>query len=216
LLAALGPQRVMLGFPGASGWQDGDQVRYRLIPEQSTTLGEPDGRTTVRLHEVAGILRAAGFPVAISRHMEAWLKTHAIFVTAVAGAIYDAGGSCAQLVAQPGGISRLVRAVSQGFRALRAQDVRVEPGKLAVLFLLLPIAVPIAYWRRYLARPEAELIFARHAQAAPAEMLELVRQLQLSITVTAGSEPALVSLWAAIQARNASRAIAAGSVWEVS
>ncbi len=154
LMAALGPERVVLGFPGASGGLDGACVRYRLIPQQRTTLGEPSGRMTPRLHGVAASLRAAGFPVAFSRRMDAGLKTPAVFVIAVAGAIYDTGGSGAALVAQPEGIPRLVRAVRQGFRALHAVGVPIEPRKLALLFVWLPLAIPVAYWRRYLARPE--------------------------------------------------------------
>jgi 2-dehydropantoate 2-reductase len=204
LAAALGPQRVLLGFPGASGAREGGRVRYRLIPQQRTTLGEPSGRVTPRLRAVTAAVRAAGFPVAVSRRMDAWLKTHAVFVTAVAGAIYDAGGSCAELVAQPGGVARLVRAVRQGFKTLRAQGVPVEPRKLALLFLWLPLAVPVAYWRHYLRQPAAELIFARHARAAPAEMLELVRQMREAFRITETSTPELDSLWAAVATRAAS------------
>ncbi len=204
LRATLGPDRVLLGFPGASGAREAGLVRYRLIPQQRTTLGEPCGRVTPRLRAVATALRAAGFPVALSRRMDAWLKTHAVFVTAVAGAIYAAGGSCAALVSQPGGVVRLVRAVRQGFRALRARGVPIEPRKLAVLFLWLPLSVPVAYWRRYLARPAAELIFARHARAAPAEMRELVRQVRALIPGVETSAPDLDEVWAAVDRRVAS------------
>ena len=95
LFDALGPGRVLLGFPGAGGTREPTQVRYRLIPQQPTTLGEPDARISPRLRQVAKALLQAGFPVALSRNMDAWLKTHAVFVTAIAGAIYDAGGTCA-------------------------------------------------------------------------------------------------------------------------
>jgi len=122
LMAALRPERLLLGFPGASGVRDGERMRFRLIPQRRTSLGEPSGRITPRLREVAAALHSAGFPVALSRRMDAWLKTHAVFVTAVAGAIYDAGGTCAALVSQPGGVARLVYAVRQGFKALRARE----------------------------------------------------------------------------------------------
>jgi 2-dehydropantoate 2-reductase len=199
LMAALGPDRVLLGFPGASGACEGATVRYRLVPQQKTTLGELSPHVTPRLREIAAALRAAGFPVALSRRMDAWLKTHAVFVTAVAGAIYDAGGSCAALVSQPGGVARLVRAVRQGFRALRACGVSIEPRKLAVLFLWLPLAIPVAYWRSYIAQPAAELIFARHVRTAPAEMLELVRQVRELIHITEASAPDLNRIWAAVE-----------------
>jgi 2-dehydropantoate 2-reductase len=37
---ALGRDRVLLGFPGAGGTRDGHLVRYAMIAQQPTTLGE--------------------------------------------------------------------------------------------------------------------------------------------------------------------------------
>jgi 2-dehydropantoate 2-reductase len=83
LIATVGRERVLLGFPGASGSREGAVVKYLLIPQQPTTLGEIEGPPTPRVQEIAEVLRDAGFTVAISQSMDAWLKTHAVFVTAV-------------------------------------------------------------------------------------------------------------------------------------
>ena len=85
---ALGQGRVLLGFPGAGGMLDGQVVRYSLISQQPTTLGEVNGRSSERARGLAGALKAAGFRTTISGDMDAWLKAHAFFVTAVSGAIY--------------------------------------------------------------------------------------------------------------------------------
>jgi len=82
---AIGRERVLLGFPGAGGVLEGGVVRYALIREQPTTLGELDGERTLRLRALATMLQSAGFRTALSGNMIAWLKTHAIFVTAVSG-----------------------------------------------------------------------------------------------------------------------------------
>jgi 2-dehydropantoate 2-reductase len=92
LAQALGRERVLLGFPGAGGTRDGHIVRYAMIAQQPTTLGELDGQRTARLHKLVEIFRQSGFPTTTSRDMDAWLKAHAFFVTAVSGAIYMAGG----------------------------------------------------------------------------------------------------------------------------
>ncbi len=53
-----------------------------------------------------------------------------------------------------------------------------------------------------LSRPTgAELIFARHARAASAEMLELVLQLRALIQATAVPTPALDTLWTAVESQ---------------
>jgi 2-dehydropantoate 2-reductase len=199
LTAALGQERVLLGFPGAGGVREGALVRYRLIREQRTTLGELNGRITPRLYQIAATLRSAGFPVVLSGCMDAWLKTHALFITIVAGAIYAAGGSCAALAASPDGVPDMVRAMRQGFRALQRQGTAIEPRKLAALFLWLPLLAPITYWRRYLARPEAEVIFGRRVQAAAGEKLELVNRLRAQIRNNPASTPHLDRSWAAVE-----------------
>ncbi len=200
LFDAFGKGRVLLGFPGASGAREPTKIRYRLIPQQSTTLGEPDGHITPRLRQVAETLLKAGFPVAFSRNMDAWLKTHAVLVTAITGAIFDAGGNCAALTAQANRVHRLVLAVRQGFHALRTLGIPIQPRKLAVLFLWLPLFFPVAYWKRYLGQPDAELIFARHAHAAPGEMFELVSQLRTLFGQGHVATPDLDLLWRAVQA----------------
>jgi 2-dehydropantoate 2-reductase len=43
LAQALGRDRVLLGFPGAGGTRDGHVVRYAMIAQQPTTLGELGG-----------------------------------------------------------------------------------------------------------------------------------------------------------------------------
>jgi hypothetical protein len=54
-----------------------------MVSQKPTTLGDLTGLRTERLSLLAGAFRA--------RDMDAWLKAHAFFVTAISGAIYLAG-----------------------------------------------------------------------------------------------------------------------------
>jgi 2-dehydropantoate 2-reductase len=198
LAGAVGLGRVLLGFPGASGQSDGETIRYRLIAEQPTTMGEPGGSLSPRLRNVAGIFENAGFSVVLNRRMDDWLKTHAVFVTAIAGAIYLADGNAPALAANRDGIRTLVRGIRQGFRALKEASVSIEPKKLALLFGL-PSFFPEIYWARYLARPAADLIFARHAQSAPHEMLKLIEELRITVGSELHKREDLEVLWAAVE-----------------
>jgi 2-dehydropantoate 2-reductase len=199
LAAAVGPEHILLGFPGAGGQRDGESVRYRLIAEQPTTLGEPGGSLSPRLRHIAGIFETGGFRVVLNRRMDDWLKTHAVFVTAIAGAIYLADGNPAALAANRDSIRTLVHGVRQGFHALKKATVSIEPKKLALLFEL-PSIFPEAYWARYLARPAADLIFARHARSAPGEMLRLVDELRAIVRPERQKRIDLEALWAAVAA----------------
>jgi 2-dehydropantoate 2-reductase len=197
LARAVGPGRFLLGFPGAGGHRESNTVRYRIIPEQPTTLGEPDGSLSQRLRSVAKLFAEGGFKVALSRRMDDWLKTHAVFITAIAGAIYRAEGSATVLARRRECIRALVRGIRQGFSALSAAGVVIEPRKLALLFAL-PAVIPEFYWRRYLAHPAAELIFAAHARAARDEMRALVEELRETVTLGPRTHAELAALWAAV------------------
>ena len=205
LAQAVGPERLLLGFPGAGGWRDGATVRYRLIPEQPTTLGEPNGRLSPRLRQVAKIFEEAGFSVALNRRMDDWLKTHAMLVTVIAGAIYLADGSTTALAASRKRIRTLVRGVRQGFQILSDANIVIEPKKLDFLIGLPPILLQI-YLRRFLARPASELILARHANAVPGEMLKLVEELRVIVQLEPHKAPELEALWAGV-ATAASRSL---------
>jgi 2-dehydropantoate 2-reductase len=197
LARAVGKDRFLLGFPGAGGTRDENEILYRLIAEQPTTLGEPNGNLSQRLQDIAKLFAEAGFRVTLSRHMEDWLKTHAVFVTAIAGAIYRAEGSAAALARQADSIRTMVHGIRQGFQALSAAGVAVEPRKLALLFAL-PDVIPEFYWRRYLTRPAAELIFAGHSRAAPGEMWALVKELREIVPPDPGTHAELEALWEAV------------------
>ena len=199
LAQAVGPERMLLGFPGAGGWLDGDTARYRLIPEQPTTIGEPDGSLSPRLRQIAKALESAGFTVALSRHMDDWLKTHAMLVTAIAGAIYLGHGSTAVVARSRDVIRTLVRGIRQGFGLLSGAGVRITPRKLGLL-VGLPAILTEIYLRRFLARPASELILARHANAVPGELATLVAELRAIVRLEPGVAPDLETLWAAVSA----------------
>ena len=199
LAQAVGPDRLLLGFPGAGGWLDGNTVRYRLIPQQPTTIGAPDGSLSPRLRQIAKALEQAGFPVALSRHMDDWLKTHAMLVTAIAGAIYLGHGSTAAVAKSRDSIRTLVRGIRQGFGLLSGAGVVIAPRKLGLL-VGLPAILTEIYLRRFLARPSSELILARHANAVPGELATLVAELRTIVRLEPGAAPELETVWAAVSA----------------
>ena len=197
LSQAVGPDRLLLGFPGAGGWLDDATVRYRLIPEQPTTIGEPDGSLSPRLRQIAKAMESAGFTVALSRHMDDWLKTHAMLVTAIAGAIYLRHGSTAAVARSRDSIRTLVRGIRQGFGLLSGAGVGITPRKLGLL-VGLPAILAEIYLRRFLARPASELILARHANAVPGELATLVAELRAIVRLEPGAASDLETLWAAV------------------
>jgi 2-dehydropantoate 2-reductase len=200
LVRIFGQERVLLGFPGAGGTRGGHIVRYALIAQQPTTIGEMGGRRTARLCELAAALRKAGFPTKISRDMDAWLKTHAFFVTAVCGAIYLSGGDCVRLSKDDATLSLMTKGVREGFAAVRTLGLPVTPFPLKALFAWLPHQFAIHYWRRFFASRVADIVFGQHARSAAEEMREVARDCRILLEQSRVESSALLKLYDAIDA----------------
>jgi 2-dehydropantoate 2-reductase len=200
LAQAVGRDRVLLGFPEAGGTRDGHLVRYVMIAQQPTTLGELDGQRTARLRNLVETFRQCGFPTTTSRDMDAWLKAHAFFVTAISGAIYMAGGDCHRLSEDKATAALMAEGVREGYSAVRALGHSVEPVALRVLFTWLPPAFAIYYWRRFFASEMADYVFGRHARAASREMRELANDCRSLLEKSRIEAPALRQLYSAIDA----------------
>lgn len=191
-------KRLMLGFPGAGGTREGHVVRYAMIAQQPTMLGEPTGERTPRLRGVVDAFRASGFKTRTARDMDGWLKAHAFFVTAVSGAIYLAGGDTHRLSQNEDELRLMARGVTEGFAAVRVLRHTITPFALRVLFTCLPPAFAIAYWRRFFATEMAEYVFGRHARAAAIEMRYLANDCRMMLEMTGSEAPALHRLFDAI------------------
>lgn len=198
-VAALGSGRVLLGFPGAGGIRVGHVVRTYVAPPgtQPTTIGELDGAVTPRLRQVAAVFASAGFPVAISRAMDAWLKTHVAVVSPIANALYAAGGDTYRLARTRDGLVLLIRAIREGLRVLQARKIPVTPPRFRAL-LSLPEPLLVALLRRGLATERAAVALAGHANAARDEMQCLADESRALARTTAVPTPTIDRLYASL------------------
>jgi 2-dehydropantoate 2-reductase len=192
LIAAVGRERVLLGFPGAGGEREGETVRYRIVPAwlQPTTIAELDGGRTPRLLTIYRELRSAGFPVAISSNMDAWLKTHVAVVSPVANAIYLAGGSNYRLAHTRDGLVLMLRAIREGLQVVKALQLPITPPKYRLLERL-PEPLLIGLMQLGFDTQPAELVMARHANAARDEMLALANEFKTLASETPVPTPAI-------------------------
>ncbi|HEX4212868.1 MAG TPA: 2-dehydropantoate 2-reductase N-terminal domain-containing protein [Candidatus Dormibacteraeota bacterium] len=170
--AAIGHERVLLGFPTDAGTMDGDVVRHRatsLMTRLSPTpIGEPDGRTTPRLERIVRTFRTAGIKARAESQMDAWLKTHAAFAVPLGQAVNAAGGPVA-LADDPDAVRDMI--------GLMRQNLAVMPTPLVprgfVALQTLPEGLLVAMLRRFLRSPTAA--YSGLASASPAETAELER-----------------------------------------
>jgi 2-dehydropantoate 2-reductase len=177
LTGALGG-RALFGFPAAGGVREGPVIRYVLIRQQKTTLGELGGARSDRVRRLRAVFSGAGFPAVITADIDGWLLGHAAFIVPIAFALYRDGTDAARLARDRDTLRLMVRATRQAFAALRAVGDTEIPANLNVLYLRMPEAFAVWYWRRVLASPRGELWFAAHSRAAPEEMTSLGQELQ--------------------------------------
>lgn len=170
----LGPERVIIGFPGAGGTGDKQVVRYTLAPRfiQPTTFGEINGQLTDRLKNISDIFKKAGFAVAVTHNIEAWQKSHVAWVSPVANALYLANGDNYQLAKEPNTIRLLIKAVREGFSVLHALGIPITPSILR-FWQQIPTPLLSTILMAVLNTAFAENIIAKHANSARDEMKQL-------------------------------------------
>ena len=194
LVAAL-RGRALFGFPAAGGNRHGTTIRYVLIRQQKTMLGELDGTTTPRTARLHQLLEGVGFPTLVSADIGGWLLGHAAFVVPIAFALYRVDVDPPRLATDPATMRLMVLATREAFRALQASGNDQIPANLRALYRL-PTVLVIAYWRRVLTGPRGELWFGAHSRAAPEEMHALARDLQAVVRRTGRATPDLERLLA--------------------
>lgn len=179
LIAAVGPERALLGFVLAGGVRVGGIVRWASVPGRHIplVLGAAAAPGRAALRRLVPVLRAAGFGVQVCPQMDAWLKTHAALVNPVAQALYLANGDPWRLAHTPDGLVLLVRAVQEGLAVLAANGIPITPRRNAV-YRWLPEAFLAGLLRQALHSPITGLMTAGHANAARDEMAHLAAEFQ--------------------------------------
>lgn len=175
--AAIGRERVLLGFPTAAGRLDGDVVRYRATTRMTRLfplpIGEPDGRTTPRLERVVRAFRSAGIKAKAESQMDAWLKSHAAFEVPLGQAVTAAGGTVA-LADDPDAVRGMIRLIRQNLAALPMPPV----PRGFVALQTLPEGLLVATLRHFLRSPTAARGLDNASPAARAELERLAEQMR--------------------------------------
>jgi 2-dehydropantoate 2-reductase len=175
---ALGVDRVLMGFLGAVGTREDGVVKYLAEYEQSRArvrIGELDGRLSERLLDIGGVLESAGFEVQYSQDIDAWLKTHAVFILGLAGAYNIAGRDIERVVNTRDALVMMVRAVREGLRVLSAHHIPIRPKSL-LIFSLLPEPILVTWLKKFMSGETFKYGLV-HAGSAGPEMVQLSREL---------------------------------------
>jgi 2-dehydropantoate 2-reductase len=171
----LGCTRTVLGFPGTAGAiQDGID-RYVDIPEQATVV-------EASAPEVAKLLRAAGFRTQEVRDMDAWLKRHAVMITAIGCAILARDGSAYLVGADRLLVKEVILAIREGWRALDGLQVAAASLRLRMIFVWIPLSISTRYWSGLLGDGRGEIYFAQHTRRSICEIRALAKDVTMWVS----------------------------------
>jgi 2-dehydropantoate 2-reductase len=181
ITATLGA-RAFFGFPGVGGSRVGGDhtdgvVRYTLIRQQNSVLGEATGGSSARVRRVRDAFTRAGFPTDVCENIDDWLAAHAAFIVPIALALEKCDGDPAILARRRPILRELVKATRQFYAALRSSGNTEIPGNLYTLYNRLPTVFAVRYWARVMSDGRGELWFGAHFRSAPEETDMMQHQL---------------------------------------
>jgi len=189
----LGERRFLMGFPATGGELVRGVVRSLPLWLGATTIGEPDGADTQRLHLAAGILRRAGLKVEVQRRIVPWLQTHAAMIAALAACAYRNGGHVRQMARSTDEVQLYLQAVREAYTILAANGIPITPPAESQIFAQ-PLWLQVALVRLMAFIPWVSLLIDSHLAAAPEEMKALYDHLMLLARRTNVEAPVLTSL----------------------
>jgi len=168
---ALGYERVIPAFPGSGGKIENGIVHYQIVSKfiQPTTIGELNGTKSNRIIQLRKILSSSGFPVSVSKNMDAWQKTHVAMVAPLGDVIYYDGGNNYSVAKNTLAIKQMNLALKENFRFLHASGIGIEPAKLK-FFQIAPLWLLNFSMRLVFNTRWAETVISNHALNARSEM----------------------------------------------
>jgi 2-dehydropantoate 2-reductase len=202
-LEHLPQEKVLLGFPGAGGGWNGDDLvvmdREKLDDTNGEIfIGELDGVMRERTLQIKRLFRGADIEVSIEKEIDGWLKYHYAFIAPTAGAIFKKGGEMQAVAADRALIHRYCRACRQAGSVLRKIGYRRRQPAIFNLYYWLPRFLEPWVFGKLFGSPSAEIRFGLHARTIGPELLEMAAEFEELKTKAGMETPDLDSLLACV------------------
>jgi 2-dehydropantoate 2-reductase len=182
IFADLGRSRTVIAFPGIAGTgPECGVVRYVEIPRQSTAVESG-------AQDVVSLFRQADLRVDAISDMDSWLRRHAVFITAIVGALYGNGCDAGRLARNREAVRGFILAVREGWAPLDDTGAPSAPFALRTILCWVPLRFSIEYWCKLLASSRGEIYFAGHARHAPREMASLAADVRTFVSAVQAPE----------------------------
>jgi 2-dehydropantoate 2-reductase len=196
--AALGKERVMMGFVFGAGRREGSVIRGisslgsglvgRLL---RTPFGELNGAITPRLTRLIGIFRQAGLNAGVSKRISEYLATHAALVAVMASFAMARGIDRESMSRYTrADIGLLVDGMREVLGVIRSNGVRITPPSIT-LIKVVPRWLQVVALRAMFRSRFFEVGGAYHMSQAPDEMAQLIGEVRILVEKSGRDVPAL-------------------------
>lgn len=174
-------ESILLGFPGAGGGWDGDDlvIMDRDKPDAhhgEIFIGELDGTTRARTLQIKELFEAADIKVSLEKSIDNWLKYHFAFIAPTAGVIFMKGGDLRAVAADREAIHLYCGACREAGNVLRKVGYRKRQPPVFNLYYWLPRWLEPMVFSKLFGSRSAEVRFGLHAPKVGPELLEMAEE----------------------------------------
>ena len=170
--------RVLLGFPGAGGGWEGDQL---VIMDREKSggplgeifIGELDGAIRSRTVQIKELFEKADIKVNIEKDMDGWLKYHFAFMAPTAGVIFAKNVDMGAVAADDSAIHQYCRACREAGNVLRKIGYRKRQPPIFNLYYWLPRWLEPMVFSKLFGSRNGEIRFGLHARTIGPELHEM-------------------------------------------
>src|SRR3989344_540585 len=190
-------ERLVLGFPCAGGGMEKDgKVVYAIAPgfSQKTTIGELNGSETYRVKTLVEMYRKAGFPAAVSTNIQAWLKTHLVFILPICAALLKYKGDNHALANDDSLLTHVVKGFKEGLNVLKTLRIPITPSRVNIFFGL-PSPLLFLFIKLWIGSGDGEVFFSYHVRASADENYFLIDEFTKLIEQSKVDTPSLNKLF---------------------
>jgi 2-dehydropantoate 2-reductase len=171
-LKFLTKERILLGFGGVGGYREHQLVITAYLDQINFYVGELTGIVTDRLKHIKEAFTKSGINVELIENMDAWLKSHAALISALAMGSYAARDRNTILGETKELADLSIKSVKENFKALKELGIPILPSKFKTLSL-----IPTFIIRRKLLNlvnsDFGKIALSGHAMAAREEMIRI-------------------------------------------
>jgi len=190
-LEHLSREQVLLGFPGAGGGWDGNDLvisdRDRPDGKGKIYIGELDGKTRERTLRIKRLFEESGVRVSLEKDIDGWLKYHFAFMGPTAGVVFKFGGKMKAVASSKEAIHQYCEACREAGNVLRKVGYQRRQPPVFNLYYWLPRWLEPKVFAKLFGSDEARVRFGLHARKVGPELLQLAREFE-ELKARAGME----------------------------